>query len=307
MREEVLRPEQLIQPLFVDEEIGQRRELAAMPGQQVLPIGEVAEECAQLEASGVRAVLLFGIPSSKDPLGSQAYARDGVVQRAVREAKGVSGLVVITDLCLCEYTDHGHCGVLRDGCVDNDATLDLYARTALSQAEAGADIVAPSGMMDGQVAAIRRALDGAGRSDTAIMAYSAKYASCFYGPFREAVQSALVHGDRRSHQMDPSNGREALREMRADVSEGADMVMVKPAMPYLDIIREGRRALDVPICAYQVSGEYAMIAAAAERGALDRQAAMMESLTCIRRAGADLIITYFAKEAAELLGGGNER
>lgn len=302
LREGSLRPEQLVQPLFVDENIAERREVATLPGQFALPLGMVGEECLRLERLGVGAVLLFGIPRRKDPLGSEAWNHEGVVQRAVREAKAACGIPVITDLCLCEYTDHGHCGKLRDDLVDNDATLELYGRIAVSQAAAGADMVAPSGMMDGQVAAIRSALDREGFQGTGIMAYSAKFASCFYGPFRDMVGSCPSHGDRRSHQMDPANARQAARELRADAEEGADMLMVKPAMPYLDVICRARQELDLPVCAYQVSGEYAMLKCAAAHGALDMKAAMMESLCCIQRAGADLIITYFAAEAAEHLG-----
>jgi len=303
LREGSLRPEQLVQPLFVDENIADRREVATLPGQYALPLGKVGEECVRLERLGVGAVLLFGIPRRKDPLGSEAWNHEGVVQRAVREAKAACGIPVMTDLCLCEYTDHGHCGKLRDDQVDNDATLELYGRIAVSQAAAGADMVAPSGMMDGQVAAIRSALDREGFQGTGIMAYSAKFASCFYGPFRDMVGSCPSHGDRRSHQMDPANARQAARELRMDAEEGADMLMVKPAMPYLDVICRARQDHDLPICAYQVSGEYAMLRCAAALGALEMKAAMMESLCCIQRAGADLIITYFAAEAAEALGG----
>jgi porphobilinogen synthase len=301
VRENRLSAEQLVQPLFVDETIGERRMVASLPGQCALPVGEVLEECLELQKAGVGAVLLFGIPAVKDPFGKQAYAADGVVQRTVREIKRGCDITVITDLCLCEYTDHGHCGVLLDGYVDNDPTLDLYCRTAVSQADAGADMVAPSGMMDGQVAAIRDALDRERHSKVGILAYSAKFASSFYGPFRDMVGSAPSKGDRRSHQMDPANGRQALLEMQLDADEGADVLMVKPAMPYLDVIKEARQRFDLPLCAYQVSGEYAMIKACQEKGSLDGERAMMESLLCIRRAGADMIITYFAKEAAELL------
>lgn len=308
VREVHLRPGQLIQPVFVDETIASRREVTTMPGQYALPLDEVAEECRSLYELGVGAVMVFGVPARKDPAGSGAYDADGVVQRATRAIKESCEIPVITDLCLCEYTDHGHCGLLREGGVDNDATLELYGRIAVSQARAGADMVAPSGMMDGQVAAVRDALDREGLTGTGIMAYSAKFASCFYGPFRDMVCSRPSQGDRRSHQMDPANARQAIRELRLDAEEGADVLMVKPALPYLDIISRARQGLDLPICAYQVSGEYAMIRGAAERGALDGRQAVMESLTCIRRAGADMIITYFAAQAAEWLrGDGPER
>ena len=306
VRETRLSAEQLIQPLFVDETARERRAVPSLPGQYALPVDEVLDECKGLEEAGIGTVLLFGVPARKDPLGRQAYAANGVVQRATRKIRRGCGITIITDLCLCEYTDHGHCGILRHGDVDNDPTLDLYRRIAISQAKAGADMVAPSGMMDGQVAAIREALDQAGHSEVGIMAYSAKFASSFYGPFRDMVRSAPSHGDRRSHQMDPANGRQAIREMRLDVEEGADVLMVKPALPYLDIIKEARLAFDLPICAYQVSGEYAMIKACQEKGSLDGQRAMMESLLCIRRAGADMIITYFAREAAELMRCGHD-
>jgi len=298
-----LRPEMLVQPIFVDENITAPRKVPSLPGQLALPLGTVAEECSALQDLGLGAVLLFGIPVKKDAKGSRAFDPQGVVQRAVRAVKSRCDIPVFTDLCLCEYTDHGHCGVLRDGDVDNDPTLELYARTAVSQAAAGADMVAPSGMMDGQVSAIRRALDENGFARTGIMAYSAKFASCFYGPFRDMVGSSPAQGDRRSHQMDPANARQAMRELRSDAEEGADVLMVKPALPYLDVICRARRELELPICAYQVSGEYAMLRCAAEQGALNGQIAMMESLECIQRAGADLIITYFAKEAAKVIGG----
>jgi porphobilinogen synthase len=303
VRENRLAPEQLIHPLFVDETIDQRRSVPTLPGQYALPPDQVLRECREIEASGCRAVLLFGVPKRKDPLGKGAYDDDGVVQRAVRSIKKGCGLAIITDLCLCEYTDHGHCGVMVDGEVDNDATLGLYARIAVSQARAGADMVAPSGMMDGQVGVIRQALDQEGHSRVGIMAYSAKFCSCFYGPFRDLAGCRPSHGDRRSHQMDPANGRQALREMELDVREGADMLMVKPALPYLDVIKEASHRFELPLCAFQVSGEYAMVMAAAERGWIDHDAAIMESLISIRRAGADCIVTYFAKEAARLLEG----
>jgi porphobilinogen synthase len=273
-----------------------------MPGQFRLSVDELVAECHGIAAAGIGGVLLFGLPESKDAQGSGAWEADGIVQRAIRGLRSDgSTLVVVADVCLCEYTDHGHCGVLEDGRVANDPTLELLGRTAMSQVEAGADVVAPSAMMDGQVAAIRRALDAEGREDTPIMAYAAKYASSFFGPFREAADSAPRSGDRRSYQMDPPNAREALREMAADLAEGADVLMVKPALPYLDVLRRARERFDVPLAAYQVSGEYAMIAAAGERGWIDRRAAALESLTAIARAGADIVITYFAKEAAEWL------
>jgi porphobilinogen synthase len=257
---------------------------------------------------GIPAVLLFGLPADKDPRGSEAYADDGIVQRAVRAVKNtVPDLLVVTDVCLCEYTSHGHCGIVEDGTVRNDPTVELLARTAVSHAEAGADIVAPSDMMDGRVGAIREALDEATFADTPIMAYSAKYASAFYGPFREAVDSAPQFGDRRGYQMDPANGQEAMREIALDLDEGADIVMVKPALPYLDVIARARQEFGVPIAAYSVSGEYAMLRAAGQLGWLDEERAMMEALTSIRRAGADIVITYFARDAARLLERGGFR
>ncbi|WP_400260646.1 porphobilinogen synthase [Candidatus Methanomassiliicoccus intestinalis] len=289
----------LIYPIFVDETISEPREIASMPGVIAYPLEMIAEETASLQDLGINAILLFGIPAHKDEQGSGAWVKDGIVQKATRAIKEISNMTVITDLCLCEYTSHGHCGVLAGEIVDNDPTIELYAQTAVSQAAAGADMVAPSGMMDGQVAAMRTALDDNGFLNTPIMAYSAKYASAFYGPFREAADSTPSFGDRRTHQMDPANLREAFREMEADLREGADILMVKPAMPYLDVIREARVRYEVPIAAYQVSGEYAMIVAAAQNGWLDRQRAIQESIMAIKRAGADMIITYFAKEIAE--------
>jgi porphobilinogen synthase len=273
-----------------------------MPGQFRLSVDELVREARALSELGIGGVMLFGLPESKDPMGTGAYAEDGIVQRAARALKDDgSPLVVVADVCLCEYTDHGHCGVLEDGEVANDATLELLARTAVSLAEAGADMVGPSAMMDGQVSALRRALDAEGRPEVPIMAYAAKFASAFYGPFREAADSAPRSGDRRGYQMDPPNAREALREIAADLAEGADVLMVKPALPYLDILRRARQATGAPLAAYQVSGEYAMIVAAGERGWIDRDAAALESLTAITRAGADIILTYFAKEAASWL------
>ena len=300
VRETRLSASMLVAPLFVQGGNGVRDEIASMPGQFRLSVDTVEREADRLVASGVRSVLLFGLPDHKDADGSGAWASSGIVQQAigaVRRAAG-SDMVVIADVCLCEYTRHGHCGVIRDAAVDNDATLPLLARTAVSLAEAGADIVAPSAMMDRQVAAIRTELDAAGLAETAILAYAAKHASAFYGPFREAADSAPAFGDRRSYQMDPANGREAVAEIMADVAEGADMVMVKPAVPSLDLVAAARAATNVPVAAYQVSGEYAAIVAAAERGWLDRRAAVLESLTAVARAGAGIVVTYFALEAA---------
>jgi porphobilinogen synthase len=289
----------LILPLFVAPGSGFRRAVSSMPGVDQTSVDELlrdAEEAAQL---GIPAVLLFGIPEEKDEVGSSGYAENGVVQQAVRVLKReIPELLVITDVCLCEYTAHGHCGILRDGQVSNDETLPLLARMAVSHAAAGADIVAPSDMMDGRVAAIRKGLDGEGFSETPILSYAVKYASAFYGPFREAAESTPQAGDRKGYQMDPGNAREALREARLDVEEGADMLMVKPGLPYLDVIRRLRDSFDLPLCAYQVSGEYAMIQAAAERGWLDGDAAQREALTAMRRAGADMIITYWARQFA---------
>jgi len=273
-----------------------------MPGQYHLSVDGLAREAEELRALGIPAVLLFGLPAAKDEEGSEAYADDGIVQEAVRALKRAApDLVVITDVCLCEYTSHGHCGVVADGEVDNDRTLELLARTALSHARAGADMVAPSDMMDGRVAAIRRALDESGFGHLPIMAYAAKYASAFYGPFRVAADSAPQFGDRRGYQMDPPNVREALREIEADIAEGADIVMVKPALAYLDVIAKVREAVQHPLAAYNVSGEYAMVKAAARNGWLDEERAVNEILTGIKRAGADLIITYFAKDVARRL------
>ncbi len=303
VRETRLAPDDFVYPLFVCPGEGVRREIGAMPGNYQLSVDEAVRECAEAASLGVPAVILFGLPESKDPEGSGAYAADGIVQRAVRAIKReVRDLLVITDVCLCEYTSHGHCGRIVDGEVDNDATLELIARTALSQAQAGADIVAPSDMMDGRVGAIRRTLDENGLSGVPILSYAAKYASVFYGPFREAAESAPQFGDRRGYQMDPANQREALREIALDIQEGADMIMVKPAMPYLDVICLARRRFQVPVAAYQVSGEYSMIVAAGRNGWLDCERAMWESLTAIKRAGADFILTYFAKTAARALG-----
>jgi porphobilinogen synthase len=302
VRETELTPEHLVQPLFVTGGEGVREEIESMPGIERLSISESVAEVTELAAAGVRAVLLFGLPGSKDEVGSEAYDDEGVIQMAVRALKEAhSEIVVITDVCLCEYTSHGHCGVLREGEVDNDLTLELLAKTAISHAAAGADAVAPSDMMDGRVGAIRGQLDDEGHSNVPIIAYSAKYASAFYGPFREAVDSAPGFGDRRGYQMDPANGDEAVREALLDVEEGADVVMVKPALPYLDIVRRVKEATGVPVAAYHVGGEYSMLKAAAEHGWLDQRAAAIESLIGIRRAGADIVVTYFAKDAAAWL------
>ncbi len=299
IRETQLGVDDLVYPMFVVHGKGVRKEIASMPGVAQLSVDLLVKEAQEAYNLGIPGVILFGIPKRKDPKGSEAYARGGIVQQAVRALKDrVPDLLVITDVCLCEYTDHGHCGVVQEGKILNDASLDLLAREAVSHAGAGADIVAPSDMMDGRVGAIRKALDADGFEETPILAYSAKFSSAFYGPFREAAESAPQFGDRKSYQMDPPNAREALREMELDVDEGADMIMVKPAMPYLDIIRMARERLNRPVAAYQVSGEYAMIKAAARLGWLDETRAAEEALTGIKRAGADLILTYFAKDLA---------
>ncbi|MEE9126223.1 MAG: porphobilinogen synthase [Planctomycetota bacterium] len=304
VRETRLDPSGFILPLFVRPGRGERREISSMPGNFQLSVDEITKEAAEAHARGVGGIILFGIPETKDATGSSSFSDDGVVQQAVRAVKETSpDLVVITDVCMCEYTDHGHCGVIEDGDVANDPTLELLARQAVSHARAGADMVAPSDMMDGRVAAIRDALDQEDYPDTPILSYAAKYASGFYGPFREAAESTPQFGDRRSYQMDPANTREALREMALDVAEGADIIMVKPAMPYLDIIHAARQEFSLPVAAYQVSGEFSMIVAAVERGWLDRRTVVLESLTSIRRAGAGIILTYFATEAAEDLQG----
>jgi porphobilinogen synthase len=295
----------LVAPLFVREGIDEPRPIASLPGQVQHTRESLRKEVAELAGLGVPAVVLFGLPARKDPEGSEAWNPDGIVQVALRDLRDDVGdqLVLIPDLCLDEYTDHGHCGVLTpDGEVDNDATLERYARTALAQADAGADIVAPSGMMDGQVRAIREALDGGGHADTAILAYAAKYASALYGPFREAVDVEIAGGgDRRGYQQDPANAREALEEIRLDLEEGADLVMVKPALSYLDVVARARAEVDVPLAAYHVSGEYAMVKAAAGNGWLDGDAVLVEHVTAIRRAGADLVLTYAARELAARL------
>jgi porphobilinogen synthase len=301
-RETTLDAADLVAPLFVAHGDG-RREIGSMPGHAQLSVKEAVREAKTLAGLGVGGVILFGIPHAKDAVGSEAYAEDGIVPSALRAIKdAVPELLLWADVCLCEYTDHGHCGVIHDGRVDNDRTLPLLARASVAYARAGADLIAPSDMMDGRVGAIRRALDEAGLDDTPIVAYSAKYASAFYGPFREAAESAPQFGDRRGYQMDPANGDEALREVALDIEEGADMVMVKPALPYLDVVRRVKERFGVPVAAYNVSGEFSMIRAAAERGWLDGERAALEVLTSIRRAGADVILTYHAKEVAPLLG-----
>ena len=305
MRETLLAPSQLVLPLFVRTGSGIRQPVASMPGVNQTSVDELLVDARAAAAAGVGGVLLFGLPAFKDAEGSSAWDDEGPVQHAVRALKReLPQLVVITDVCLCEYTDHGHCGILRDGDVDNDATLALLAKESLSHARAGADIVAPSDMMDGRVGAIRRALDAAGFSNTAILSYAAKFASAYYGPFREAAESTPQSGDRRGYQMDAANSDEALRETAMDIEEGADMVMVKPAGPFLDIIARVKAETGYPLAAYQVSGEFAMIHAAAQRGWIDLERAMMESLIGIRRAGADMIITYFATDAARVLHAG---
>jgi len=302
VRETILRVDNLIMPLFVVHGRGIRREIPPMPGNYQLSVDQLIREAKEIAALRIPAVLLFGIPERKDAHGSQAYAKDGIIQQAVRAIKdSVSDLLVITDTCLCEYTSHGHCGVVEEGVVKNDPTLDLLAKSAVAQAEAGADIVAPSDMMDGRVGAIREALDSSGFEEVAIMSYAAKYASGFYGPFRVAAESAPQFGDRQSYQMDPANAAEALREVAMDLEEGADIVMVKPALAYLDILWRVRTEFDVPVAAYNVSGEFAMVKAAAGLGWLEEERVMWEILTAIKRAGADLILTYFAKDAARLL------
>jgi len=299
VRETRLTPERLIYPMFVTHGQGVRREIASLPGCFHLSPEEAAREAREAEGLGLGGVILFGLPAAKDAVGSEGYAEDGVVQTAVRAIRAeCRHLLVVTDVCLCEYTSHGHCGVVDGGEVQNDPTLELLAKMAVSHARAGAHIVAPSDMMDGRVAAIRRALDGQGLGGVAILSYAAKYASAYYGPFREAADSAPQFGDRRGYQMDPANVREALREVRLDLEEGADMVMVKPALAYLDVIRAVRETVDVPVAAYNVSGEYAMVKAAAARGWVDEERIVRETLVSIARAGADIILTYHAKDFA---------
>jgi len=306
--ETALSPTDFIAPVFVDATTDERGEIPSMPGHDRVPIDAAVERVQEIANTGVEAVILFGIPESKDGIGSRAWAEDGVVQEATRRIAAETDVTVIADLCFCEYTDHGHCGVLESDAredptmtVDNDATLENVRKTAVSQARAGADVIAPSGMADGQVGAIREALDGAGFTDVGILAYAAKYASAFYGPFRDAADGAPAFGDRRHYQMDPANAREAMREVRLDAEEGADVLMVKPALPYLDVVSAVRQEFDHPVAAYNVSGEYAMLCAAAENGWLDLDAVAHESLLSIKRAGADLILTYFAERVASQL------
>jgi porphobilinogen synthase len=302
VRETHLRPDDFILPLFVRPGKGVKQTISSMPGHAQLSIDLLIKEVAEAKSLGILGVILFGIPEKKDEMGTEAYAEDGIIQRALRAIKEkVDGIMVITDVCLCEYTSHGHCGVVKEGRILNDETLDFLARQALSHAKAGADMVAPSDMMDGRVGAIRKKLDENGFDDIPIMAYSAKYASSFYGPFRVAAESKPQFGDRRSYQMDPANGDEALREVRLDLEEGADLVMVKPALPYLDIIYRVKQMFNIPVAAYNVSGEFALVKAASQLGWVDGEQVMMESLVAIKRAGADLILTYFAKEAAKKL------
>jgi len=301
VRETRVAPADLIQPYFVRHGSGQE-EIPSMPGQYHLSVDALVERAAEAHAAGIPAVIVFGLPARKDEAASEAFDDEGIVQMAVRALRAhVPELVVMTDVCLCQYTSHGHCGIIQDGDVANDVTLEVLADTALSHARAGADMVAPSDMMDGRVAAIRAALDGEGFEHTSILAYSAKFASAFYGPFRDAAHSTPSMGDRRGYQMDPANGREAVREALLDIEEGADMVMVKPALPYLDVLRSLRDETRVPLAAYQVSGEYAMISSAAAQGLMDERAAVLEALTAIRRAGADMVITYHAARAARWL------
>jgi porphobilinogen synthase len=300
IRETQLMPDDLILPLFVRPGKGVNQPISSMPGHSQLSIDLLIKEVQEAKSLGILGVILFGIPKKKDELGSEAYAEDGIIQQALRAIKKkVEGILIVTDVCLCEYTSHGHCGVVKEGRVLNDETLDLLARQALSHARAGADIVAPSDMMDGRVEAIRNILDKNQFEDVPIMAYSAKYASSFYSPFRVAAESKPQFGDRKSYQMDPANGDEALREVRLDIEEGADIVMVKPALPYLDIIYRVKQTFNIPVAAYHVSGEFAMIKAASKLGWVDGDQAMMESLLAIKRAGADVILTYFAKEVAQ--------
>jgi porphobilinogen synthase len=301
-RETRLHSSDFIYPLFIVEGAGVKKEISSMPGQYQMSVDNAVTECEELLGLGIGSIILFGIPAEKDEVGSGAYDNNGIIQKAIREIKRAHPkMVVITDVCLCEYTSHGHCGVVEDGYVDNDKTLDLLVREAVSHAEAGADIIAPSDMMDGRIGTIRQALDAKNFSDIPIMAYSAKYSSAFYGPFREAAESAPQFGDRRSYQMDFGNSDEALREIALDIKEGADIVMVKPALSYLDVISRAKANFNIPIAAYNVSGEFSMVKAAAANGWLDGERVMIEILTSIKRAGADTIITYFAKEAAALI------
>jgi len=302
IQETHIRPDDLILPLFVRPGKKVKQPIPSMPGHFQFSVDLLIQEVEEAKSLGILGVILFGIPEKKDEVGSEAYAEDGIIQKALRAIKErIEGILVMTDVCLCEYTSHGHCGVVKDGRILNDETLKLLARQALSHVKAGADIVAPSDMMDGRIGAIRKILDESQYEDTPIMAYSAKYASSFYGPFRVAAESKPQFGDRRSYQMDPANGDEALREVRLDIEEGADLVMVKPALPYLDIIFRVKQTFNIPVAAYNVSGEFAMVKAAAQLDWIDGEQVMMESLTAIKRAGADLILTYFAKEAAQIL------
>jgi len=302
VRETFLRIDDLIYPMFVQPGKGLREPISSMPGNYRFSIDELVKEVKDIQNLGIPAIILFGIPEKKDEVGTEAYAKDGIIQRAIKAIKdSVPEIIVITDVCLCEYTSHGHCGVIKNNEVDNDATLELLAKEAVSHAEAGVDMVAPSDMMDGRVKAIREALDRTGFSHIPIMSYAVKYASAFYGPFREAAESAPQFGDRRSYQMDPPNAREAIREAELDVAEGADIIMVKPALPYLDIIYRVRQAINRPIAAYNVSGEFSMLKAAIANGWLEEKRVVLEALTSIKRAGADLILTYFAKEIASWL------
>ena len=302
VKETIIRADDLIYPVFVKHGKGEREPISSMMGHHRLSVDELVKEAAEVSSLGIPAVILFGLPKKKDELGSEAYARDGIVQQAVAAIKErVPELAVLTDVCLCEYTDHGHCGIIKDGQVDNDTTVEILSRVALSHAEAGADFVAPSDMMDGRVKAIRGTLEKDGFKDTGILAYAVKYASSFYGPFREAADCEPQFGDRAGYQMDPANAREALKEAFIDVEEGADIIMIKPALPYLDIIHQVRTHIDLPIAAYNVSGEYAMVKAADQKGWIEGEKVMMEMLLSIKRAGADLILTYFAKEVAKLI------
>ncbi|MBQ3033539.1 MAG: porphobilinogen synthase [Deferribacterales bacterium] len=301
VRETRLSPDEFIYPLFAVEGDNIKKEISSMPDVYQMSVDKIVEECIEVEKLGIPSIILFGIPDHKDSEGSGAYAEDGIVQKAVRAVKENTNLYVITDVCLCEYTDHGHCGVIINGDVDNDSTLELLQKEAVSHAEAGADMVAPSDMMDGRVMAIRDALDENGFDNIPIMSYAVKYASGYYGPFREAAESAPSFGDRRSYQMDPANRREALKEAAQDIAEGADIIMVKPALAYMDIIREVKNSCNIPVAAYNVSGEYSMVKAASKLGWIDEDRVVIETLTGMKRAGADMIITYFAKQAAKLL------
>jgi porphobilinogen synthase len=302
VRETYIKVDDLIFPIFVKHGKGEREPIPSMVGQYQLSVDELVKEAEEVRSLGIPGIILFGLPRVKDKVGSEAYAKDGIVQKAVAAVKErVPELVILTDVCLCQYTDHGHCGIIQDGRIDNDATLDILSRVAISHAEAGADFVSPSDMMDGRVSAIREILEKDGFKDTGILAYAVKYASSFYGPFREAADSKPQFGDRKSYQMDPANAREAIKEALLDIEEGADIIMVKPALPYLDIIHQVRSRIHLPVAAYNVSGEYAMIKAADQRGWIDGEEVMMEMLLSIRRAGADLILTYFAKDVAKIL------